>query len=472
MYSKHNVMELDPEKVLPQKGRHELIELDPERILPEVDVTIVACRSSSPRGKGYVYDLIDFKRKVIDRWYLPFIFIDGAVESIEQDMYPNKSTPLKYDDYDRYYIDHYMTPHIAQLSPQGLLFISMGMAENGYASIILNTHNGDINLVQGKDALRLHVQGGDFDADYKKWYFTCWPPTNKARHERGKNPAHFELRSIDLETLEEELIMTIKDRVSEETGEVTDPIPKRHHHVTLSEDRRYAVATSFDFDPKIPYPNCTPEEDPEGYKRTHEGGLRLEKLLTMDLKKKTYWQTLIPVPSTGHAEFDLDDHHILYASAHNISPITQGTVMEGPATLFKLRIRDGKSEIIGSYTNDRLYRITQHSVFRYKDKILIGVTVTPNKMVLVDSSDMSLFRSVTLYECEELIIDKHGIIDPQYPKAAYSLNPSKDGRYIVLEDSKTFFVYDVEEDRFLDERLPRQIPQGYAGEGHTRIAGQ
>ncbi len=55
----HELLEKNPEKVLPMKGRHELLELDPERILPEVDVTIVACRSSSPRGKGYVFDLID-----------------------------------------------------------------------------------------------------------------------------------------------------------------------------------------------------------------------------------------------------------------------------------------------------------------------------------------------------------------------------------------------------------------------------
>jgi hypothetical protein len=453
------------------RAQHELLDIDPEDKLPKIDVKFTACRSSDPRGKSYFFDILDFDKKRIDRWFVPFIYLEGAEQVIERYIYPNKRMILNYDDYHKFYIDHYMTPHIAQLSPQGKLFVSFGVAENGFAALVVDTNNGQVDLIKDPIGFRLQVSGGDFDSDYKKWYFSCWSPTNTKRHERGKKRAQFDVRSVDIQTLQEELVAAVVDRISD-SGEVIDPIPKRHHHITISPDSRYAVAASFDFDPVIPYPDCRPEEDPEGYRRTHEGGMRLEKLVTVDLEKKDYWQTLIPVPATGHIEFDLDEKDVFYASAHNISPVSQGTMLEGPGTIFKLRIKEGSTQIIGSYTNKYLYRITQHNVFRYKNKILIALTVVPNKLVIIDACDMSLWRLVRLFDAPEIVIDKHGVLDPKYPKGTYSLNPSKDGRYIVLESSINFLVYDIERDQILDQMVSRQIPKGFAGEGHTRIAGE
>jgi hypothetical protein len=454
------------------RGRHELINLDPEGVLPEIDITSVFCRSSIPRGNDYIFDLVDFKRKTIDRWYVPFIVTKAAVQSIKDQMFPNGALPLNYQDVDRFFIEQFNTPHMAQLAPQGILFISMGVTENGFASVILDTLTGDIHLVQGKDVPRLHVSGGDFDTKYRKWYFTCWPPSNKNGNERGQDPAQFDLRAIDIETLEEEHVFTVVDRVSKSTGEVIDPIPRRHHHVSVSQDLRYAVVTSFNLIPVIPYPTVRPEADPEGYRQCHKAGMRLEKLVTMDLEKKSYWQTAIPIPVTGHVEFDLDDPHTFYASAHNIAPSTQGSVLEGPAAIYKVRIHDGRSEIIGSYSDRNFYRITQNNIFRYLGKVLLASSASPNKIIIIDCADMSLFRTVILHDCEEITVNDQGVVDPEYPFAAFSLSPSKDGRYLIFENASSFVVYDMEQDRILKERVSRQIPKGYAGEGHARVAGE
>jgi len=450
------------------KTKHEVLKLDPEGILPEIDVQFVTLRSSVPKGIEYLIDIVDFKNKKLDRWTVPFIYINGAKDTIKNVIYKDKKLPFNYTDYLEYYVSQFQTPHICQLSPQGILFMSFGVTDVGFASLILDTNTGSTKLIQGKNEHRLHSSGGDFNEDYTKWYFTCWPPTNKKKHVRI-NPAETWVCSIDLNTLEEECEAHIVDKV--DNGIFLDAIPQQHHHMSISADERFIVATSFENAPIIPFPDCTPEEDPEGFKRTHEAGMRLEGLLTIDLATNKYWNTPIPIPSVGHVEYDLDDPYVGYVSAHNICAITQGTILEGPAGIFKFKIFDGHTEIIGAYTNDHLFRITQHSVFKYEGETLLGVTVTPNKLVLIKAEDMSLWREFELFPAEPIKIEGCGVIDYKHPHGAYSLNPSKDGRYIVLESSLDFYIYDLKENCILEERVSRQVPEGYAGEGHTRSLG-
>jgi len=83
---------------------------------------------------------------------------------------------------------------------------------------------------------------------------------------------------------------------------------------------------------------------------------------------------------------------------------------------------------------------------------------------------MMLWRDVELFAAEP--INQAGGLSPETRFTVYSLNPSSDGKFIVLENASDFIVYDVVEDRVLDVRINRWIPPGYAGRGHTRTLGQ
>jgi len=365
-----------------------------------------------------------------------------------------------------------MTPHVAQLSPEGMLFIAFGVAENGFGFVVVDTKTGETKLVEGdRDEPRLFVSTGDFDVGYTKWYFASWPTTNSRRDDDKIHPNRFEIRSVDLETFEQKILYVVEDDLMD--GQVKGiGLPRRLHQVTVSDDGRYAVCSPFDYDPKIPYPDVSIEEDPEGYRRTHQGGMKLEYLITIDLLNRKHWFTEVPVPVPAHIEFDPADQRVIYASAHNIAATSIGTVLEGPATLFKFRILEDRTEIVGSYSDPGFFRITQHSVFRHDGRTLVGVTSVPNRLVILDAESMTLWRDVILFDAEPLVLSGSGALSPEYANACYSLNPSFDERYIVLENAKEFVIYDLVDDKLLSETAPRSIPAGYMGRGHTRTLGQ
>jgi hypothetical protein len=448
-------------------ARMEAIDIDPGKRLPDMPLTFTGCRSSDDE---YLVDIVDVGNRQMRRWAIPFARDERWPELIRSTIYPD-GMPLCYEDYGKFCDEQYMTPHVAQLTPQGKLLLCFGVAENGFAAILVDTQTGQSKLIESPDEPRLYVSTGDFDADYEHWYYADWPATNSLRDSEKEIPNEFDLRSLNLSTMEQKSLYVIRDSISNGRPRGLG-LPRRLHQVTRSMDGRFIICAPFDYDPNVPYPLVSMEDDPEGYRRTHEGGLKLEYLITVDLQEQRHWFTEIPIPVPAHVEFDLDDPRIFYASAHNIAATSVGTLLEGPAALFKLRIGDGRTDILSSYSDPGFFRITQHSVFRHAGKTLVAVTCVPNRLVILDAETMQLWRNVVLFEADPIVLSDSGVLSPEYAIACYSLNPSTDERHIVLENAQNFIVYDLVEDRILDERALRYIPPGYAGRGHTRTLGQ
>ena len=437
--------------------------------IPEIDLIFTACRSS---GNKYCFDIVDFNKKKLFRWFVSLPNAGNSINNIKNIMYKNE-LPLGYDNYEKYYEDQYIVPHTAQLSPDGKMFIGFGAAESGFSVLVVDTNNASAKFFSSNSyGDFLYSSTGDFDENYSNWYYANWPIENKKRQKSNEYSNLFNIFSINIDTLKTKNIISIgKNSNSESDLDVI--LPRRVHQLTMSKDGRYIVCTPFDFDPVIPYPNCPIEDDLEGYRKTHEGGMRLEHLITIDLFKKNHWFTEIPTPVPAHIEFDLYNDDIFYVSAHNIAAHNIGTILEGPAVIYKVKITKYGSTIIDShYTNKDFFRITQHSVFLYNSKVYIAVTCVPNKLIIIDSSDMSLWRSIDLFNSAPLKLKNTGALSPENKMTVYSLNPSTDGKYIVMENADSFIVYDVNSDKILPSAVPRSLPKGFVGRGHTRTIGQ
>ncbi len=435
---------------------HDVLCFEKTPELPEIDLQFVGCRTAEERQ---FYDIIDFARRRIDRWSIPLPMFPRAVEAIRESI---PELPYGYTSHEQYYVDHYMVPHTAQLSLGGKLFVGYGGAENGFFVNIIDTVSGAGYVYPGdqSDPLMLYSSTGDFSADHRYWYFVRWPFAGRSKMRRC------EIGAIDTDTLESEI------RWSDMGGNGL-ALPGSFHQVTCSSDGRQAAIAPFDFELNIPYPAVPYEEDPEGYRRSLSGGIKLESVVTVDLASGRASQLEIPVPVPAHLEFHPTQPHVVYASAHNISYDTAGTMLEGKASLFRLELDKGTAEITGCYTDDRFYRITQHSIFDREGRTLMAVTCVPNQLVILDADTMELWRRVELFPAEPIQFsgEAHALC-PNDPRSCFSVNPSKDGRHIVLEDASNFIIYDVDEDRMLDLVVPRHLPQGSCGRGHTRIAGQ
>jgi len=421
---------------------------------------------------GYAFDIVDFPNRRIDRWYAPLLRNQDWPKQIKDVMYP-KRFPLGYDDPEKYCLDHYLTPHTVHLCPQGKLFATFGVSESGFGIVTVDTNTGETGFIGSNETpSKLFVSTGDFDTGYTRFLFAKWPMSNSPRDREKTVPNSIEINSLDIDTYEEKHLYTATEELVDGRP-VGIGLPRSLHQSTMSEDGRYIVCAPYDGVQEVP----VNEDELNGKalddaKPIYNHRMVLEYIVTIDLETSKHWLTKIPVPVPAHIEFDLDDPHVFYASAHNIAGLSVGTVLEGTATLFKLKITDGDTKIVGSYTDERLYRITQHSLYNFEGTNFIVLTCVPNRLVIIYADTMELFRDVELFRTEPIIMEDGRTISPESQFSVYSVNPSSDGRYVVLENASDFIAYDMKEDRVLDVRLNRAIPAGYGGRGHTRTAGQ
>lgn len=449
-------------------AQHEVIEYPSGQGLPDIDLVFTGCRTGP---EGYAFDIIDFPNHKIDRWKVPWVRNKKWPAEIKANMYP-ENLPLGYTDVIKYCDDHYMTPHTTHLAPQGKLFTTFGVSETGFGVVVIDTHSTENDFVTSHgEPAKLFVSTGDFDSAYRHFYFATWPMTNTPCDAEKTVPNSLEIKSLDIDTLEERHVYTLTEEIEGRRVKGIG-LPKSLHQITVTEDGRYIVCAPYNGVQNDPVPGepADSESTTSGPKFKHR--MVLENVITIDLQESKHWFTEIPVPVPAHIEFDLDHQNIFYASAHNIAGLSVGTVLEGTATLFRLAILDGKTEIVGSYTDDKLFRITQHSVFRHNGQILVALTCVPNRLVIIDAETMTLWRDVKLFEAAPILLSDTGALSPESAFSVYSVNPSADGKFIVLENASDFIVYDMNEDRVLDVRLNRCIPKGYGGRGHTRTAGQ
>ena len=435
---------------------HETIEFVTEVDIPCIDVQFGGCRSYSC---GHFFDIVDFKKKKIERWSVPHLNIDRAKNQILETVKPDKF-PGSAD----FFVKEMLSTHVVQSSPQGKLFVSRGNFLNGTSFYMIDTSTHKAYVInEGDDEEPMfYTCTGGFSPDYTHWYFARWSLSDSAAIMNGElNVATCEIGTINLETGELEIIHVFQN-------------DDRIHQITVSPDNKYLVLTSFKSDMRINYPRTSMDEDPSGYRKSHDAGIIPKSLVTIDLKTKSSWSTEIPCPVSAHMEFDLHDPTIFYVSGHNFSiNYRPEVIIEGSGSIIKMQIRDKKTKVIDQYAPNDLYRVSQHVPFSYKGKTIIAVTNTPNKLDLVDGETMTLWHREELFPFENLKFGETGsAVSPMPSKAFFSINPSADGRYIVLESSESFHFFDVETGYFLDATMERFLPPGAKGTGHTRIIGK
>jgi len=436
---------------------HELISFAEISDLPEIDLLFTACRTGQD---AYTIDVLDLSLKTIDRWSVPVTRIPRAAELLEKNV-PAEKVPFG-SSHQSYYDDCMMSSHAAQLSAQGKIFVCMGNFYNGFYAYVIDSESGQAHIFPDtfEEELMLYSSTGAFTPDQDHWLYIRWPFRDSIDIINGKRESSAcEIGRARISDLKHEILYRIEN-------------VDRIHQIACSSSGRHVVFTPFTWDLKSPYPQATMDEDPEGYRRSHEAGMKMEKLVTVDLELGRHWRTEVPVPVPAHVEFDPIDPSLFYVSSHHFCPTESDLILEGPASLFKMRIGDGETLIEGEYSDDLFFRMTQHVPFLYQGRVLVAVTNFPNKLDLIDAESMSLWRRVELFPAPLLDLSRTGNAScPTYPGICLSVNPSKDGKYIVLQSSEGFPVYSVEEDRLLGATVPQYLPEGMKPVGHTRLAG-
>jgi hypothetical protein len=420
--------------------------------LPEMDAKFMNSDISDEFSfNGSAIDYIDFEKKQVTQYYTAAPPLSRAIR-LSKKTVKRKNMPKNLG-YSAYFDAHKITPHTCHMSPNGYI-----CATNKYYIYFIDVKKDKLYILPGdyNKKMMLYCDTGGFSPDYKYWYFVRWPyeDTIAIRNNKAER-AHCQICRLTLETMDIEVI--------EEINYFDDV-----HQVSISKDYKYLVFTTFMQKPNIPYPeDVSIKKHADGYRRSHDSGLKLTTMITYNLETKKYWEAAIPVPVPAHFEFDPIELHTCYLSAHQFVFHKTKVVLEGPGVLFKVKIAENNTTLTHRYTNHEFYRIQNHTVFRYKDTTYIAVATTPFKFELIYADDLSLWRKIRIFPDPppDLSLTGNGFWQGDPP---LTLNVSSDGKYIACGMKKYFGIYDVEKDQMTDILL--SLPNG-RGQGHTRDFG-
>jgi hypothetical protein len=410
---------------------------------PNLDLVATACRAAGGRN---VFDVLDFRARRIDRWSVPRLTSERIVSRLEKSLPPG-ALPPEAESCRDYFQTQCMTPHTAQLAPNGVLLVGMGDPANGFCVLAIDTQRSEAKAMPADwgEGAALHCSTGGFRSGGDHWLFLRWPFAGSRDIAEGRSAlTECEVWELDTTSLRTRLLCAVE---AVDAG----------HQLTCSPDGRFAVFASFKWD----------------IAAGGEGGrgsrLKPCELVAVDLQTGRARTTLVPVPAIAHPFFDPTEPDVFYLSAHNIRPVREGTCVEGPACMYRMRLCAGRPTVEGEYSDDAFFRITQHFVFCLDDRPIIAVTNLPNGLDLIDGRTMKLWRRRVLFEAPPLELGPEGCaLCPSWPESCLSLCASADGRYVVLESAAGLRVYDVWEDRLADGPMSQQLPEGARIVGHMR----
>jgi hypothetical protein len=351
-------------------------------------------------------------------------------------------------------------PHCAHVSKAGYI-----CASNGFYNHVINTRLDQARAFPEDylTATPMHYsKQGNFSSDGLYWYFVRWPLVGWADMIDGKaDTVPCQVGRIFLPELREEVLLDID--YQEET-----------HEIACSPDDRHAVFCTFKQELCLPYPRASFFSSRHGYKLSHEAGMKTQQLVTVDLQTSRHWFTKIPAPVIGHHVFDPDDPNVFYSSAHNVVFHELNAILEGPATLIKFRIADGRTVVEKKYSDDQFLRIFQHEVFKYRNETYIAVMSYPRYLYILHAQDLDLYKKIEISPAAHVEFGETGSALCERSRGVYfTVNASDDGRFIVLGSDADFLMFDMATDEILDlhKHLPREFGIGESIP-HTRTCGR
>lgn len=404
-------------------------------------------------GRGFFFDIMHFAERNLERWWVPEPPIQSAVktfkEIIPSDMLPDPCS------FPGCLYGYNFMGHTCHYSPDKMI-----ISANVFYLYIINTKTKKASVIPDDYDKKLYIycDTGCFSSDYEYWYFVRWPMSEAHEVRHGKrDTVSCELGRLRILDQSLEILYTL---------DYSDNI----HQINIFDDR-FLVFTTFKWEMNIPYPESSISEDPEGFRKSHLGGMKLNDMATVDIEDKRHWFTEIPTPVPAHFEVDPKDNHVFYVSSHNFSFHQNDLILEGPGVIYKINVSENHTTIRDRYSDKNFFRLTQHKPFVYKNRVLIAVTNLPNHLDILDAESMSLWRRVTLFDCPAMDFETTGnALCHKDPRMCLSLEVCRHGEYIVLESSNNILIYSLKKNRVITT-IDRHLPEHGTKGGHTRVMG-
>ena len=172
-------------------------------------------------------------------------------------------------------------------------------------------------------------------------------------------------------------------------------------------------------------------------------------VLIIDLKNAKEW-VLKDLIVAAHAQFDPDDHNVIYFSSHNfqfehssifklLKKASYSVNFNGPASISKYRLTDDGPVQEGVFTQPDFYRLTNMHIFDHRGLKLIAAMGFPDEIFIIDAKNMSFLKKIIVKDPVSL---RH--LFSKQPAMIGTIAPSPDGEKIFAQTGKSFQVIDIE----------------------------
>ncbi len=236
------------------------------------------------------------------------------------------------------------------------------------------------------------------------------------------------------------------------------------HQLSLSPDRHFLILTELGLRPEEAIPAEMPNQSHSDWRRVRERGVVPSEILFLNLKTGEKWR--LPMLTAAHVEFDPEDRELCYVSGHNIGLIGVKVGIFGTGTIKKIRLKKNGPELVGEFSHPRFHRITTHIVFRYRGKILIGVSGYPNTIFLIDAASMKLYKTIEM-DSEDIVETSHA---PHICRQdSYGIAASKDGESLLAACTGFVQAAFIDEGRFSVKKVIDGYDANSCFTGHLGI---
>lgn len=179
-----------------------------------------------------------------------------------------------------------------------------------------------------------------------------------------------------------------------------------------------------------------------------EKNLIPSKVLILDLKNNKQWM-LSHFIVAAHAQFDPDEHGIIYFSNHNfefthtnifklLTKAIYGINFRGPASVYKYRLTPEGPEELAVFTQPDFFRLTNFHIFYHREQKILAAIGSPNYIFIADAKSMKYIKKI---EVKHPKTAKH--LYRNIPCVIGTISPSIDGEKIFVHTTRSFQVIDI-----------------------------
>lgn len=222
------------------------------------------------------------------------------------------------------------------------------------------------------------------------------------------------------------------------------------HSTSVTSDGQFIIMIEQNAKPKY-----APNKDKANEEELHsmvQAGLIDSICIIYNLNTKKYQKHKME-GSPAHVAYDDFDPNLLYFSQHQLG-INRGQLFSfDSAKLLKFRVQEDCS-LTSEYIFDfeKAIRLPGHISFEYENKKLLVAPSTPNQIILVDRTDMSLANNIELSKhVKEISFEKEPYlhVPMSMDKTPYSVQAKTGESYLYLSNATTIGLYCLKEEKRL-----------------------